>query len=309
MKRFFKSPLFIYGTLLIAVLLALPMLSTAFSQPATLLPFCLIGMAAATAEINTIKRPGNVVAYPIAAATKIYAGTLVALNSSGNALPAADTVGLTVVGVANATVDNSAGIAGALSIDVERGVFKFTNSSTAAVDPDDKNKLCYVEDDNTVSETTTNSIPAGLVLQVDSDGVWVQLPLAPAQLSAIADAAVLPSKTNIVQARTATADGLTTGIISDTATHVTVTSADVNHIITLPTPTPGRMIVIHGGSTGFELRSSAPATVAINGGSGANAESAIAANSTVLAICVSATAWKAIFLDADSDVAKVEAAA
>lgn len=126
----------------------------------------------------------------------------------------------------------------------------------------------------------------------------------------IADANVTPAKTNIVEARTATADGLTTGIISDTTTHVTVTSADANHIITLPTPTPGRMLVINVAATGFELRSNAPTTVLINGGTGGAAvESAIPANSTIIAICITATAWKAIFLDADSDVAKVEAAA
>lgn len=125
----------------------------------------------------------------------------------------------------------------------------------------------------------------------------------------IADAAVTPAKTNVVQARTATADGTGTGTIAATATHVTVTSANADHIVVLPAPTPGRMLVINVGANGFELRSSAPATVAINGGAEANAESAIAANSTILAICITATAWKAIFLDADSDVAKVEAAA
>lgn len=125
----------------------------------------------------------------------------------------------------------------------------------------------------------------------------------------LADAGVTPVKTNIVEARVATATGATTGTISDTSTYVTVTSDDANKIIVLPAPTPGRMVVINVGATGFELRSSAPATIAINGGTGASAESAIAANSTILAICISATAWKAIFLDADSDVAKVEAAA
>lgn len=112
-------------------------------------------------------------------------------------------------------------------------------------------------------------------------------------------------------ARTATADGLTTGIIADSGRlqHITVTSADANHIIVLPTPTPGTIIVLHVGSNGFELRTSDPTTIAINGGTGSAAESAIAANSTVVMICVSATAWKGFFLDADSDLAKVEAAA
>ena len=167
-------------------------------------------------------------------------------------------------------------------------------------------KAKKLETPNVVTEVELEIDPA--VLEVNSSGV-VGSVAAGVGASSIADAAVTPAKTNIVQARTATADGLTTGIISDTSTHVTVTSADAAHLITLPAPTPGRMLVIHVGATGFDLRSSAPATVAINGGTGASAKSAIAANSTILAICVSATAWKAIFLDADSDVAKVTAAA
>lgn len=126
----------------------------------------------------------------------------------------------------------------------------------------------------------------------------------------LANADILTGKMAAVS-RTATADGLTTGTIADAGLiqFVSVTSADANHIIVLPTPTPGRIVVLDNGATGYELRSSAPATIAINGGAAADAESAIAANSTVLAICISATAWKAIYLDADADVAKVEAAA
>ena len=164
-------------------------------------------------------------------------------------------------------------------------------------------KLLKQDGPSAVSEVL---VPVAPELFVDTDG---QIKPAPVVAAGIADAAATPAKTNIVQARTATADGLTTGIISDTATHVTVTSANAAHIVALPAPTPGRMIVINVGANGFNLASSAPATVAINGGSGASAVSAIAANSTILAICITATAWKAIFLDADGDVAKVAAAA
>jgi hypothetical protein len=112
-------------------------------------------------------------------------------------------------------------------------------------------------------------------------------------------------------ARTATADGLTTGTIADFGCyqHVTVTSANATDIIVLPTPTPGTTIVLHVGANGYKLKSSTPASVAINGGTGASAVSAIAADSTCFMTCVSATAWKGYFLDADGDVAKVAAAA
>lgn len=75
------------------------------------------------------------------------------------------------------------------------------------------------------------------------------------------------------------------------ATFVTVTSANANHWVTLPAPVPGTKITLINGATGYEIRSSAPATVGINGGVGADAESAVAANIIVELECVSATNW------------------
>lgn len=111
-----------------------------------------------------------------------------------------------------------------------------------------------------------------------------------------------------VQAVTATADGTTTGTILSTTTHATVTSDGATKQVILPAPTPGRQVIIDVGANGFDLKSSAPATVAINGGTGAAAKSPIAANSTCYMVCVSATAWKGFFMDADGDLAKVVAA-
>ncbi|MFZ4766937.1 MAG: hypothetical protein ACOYMN_18445 [Roseimicrobium sp.] len=112
-----------------------------------------------------------------------------------------------------------------------------------------------------------------------------------------------------VQARTATTTGATTGTISEDATQVTVTADDSAKIIIRPSPVVGKMIVIHNGATAYKLRTSAPSTIAINGGSGANYQSTIAANSTCVLTCVTTTAWKGYFMDADSDVAKIPAAA
>lgn len=99
-----------------------------------------------------------------------------------------------------------------------------------------------------------------------------------------------------VTARTATAaPGGTTGVVASAGALqvIAVTSDDANKVITLPAPTPGVVVVLINGATGYELRSSAPATVAINGGSGADAESAVAASTVVVAICTSATTWLA----------------
>ena len=93
------------------------------------------------------------------------------------------------------------------------------------------------------------------------------------------------------------------------ATHIAVTSANANHIVILPAPVPGTKITLLNGATGYELRSSAPATVKINGGSGADAESAVAANTVVKVECVSATEWIGSTVAQDGTVGVLQVAA
>lgn len=103
---------------------------------------------------------------------------------------------------------------------------------------------------------------------------------------------------------TATADGTGTGVVPDGTDFATVTSANANHIVTLPYPTPGTVVAFRNGATGYELRSSAPASVAINGGTGAAAESAIPATTRTVCHCDTATTW----LCHDTDTAGVVSA-
>ena len=110
-------------------------------------------------------------------------------------------------------------------------------------------------------------------------------------------------------ARTATADGTGTGTIAAGTSFVTVTSTDGNHIITLPTPVVGNIIHLMNGATGYELRTSDPSTIAINGGSGANAESAVSADTLVRCICTSSTTWIATQFSTAGDESALEAAA
>jgi len=114
------------------------------------------------------------------------------------------------------------------------------------------------------------------------------------------------------QAITATDDGTGDGTIADEGmlSFCTVDcDGDANHIFVLPTPTPGTIVIAAVGATGCEMRSSTPASVAINGGTGASAESAIAASTLVIAICESATSWKAFGIASDGTTAGIEAAA
>jgi hypothetical protein len=112
------------------------------------------------------------------------------------------------------------------------------------------------------------------------------------------------------EARTATAaPGGTTGVISAGTTHVVVTCDDANKVITLPAPVPGLVVTLINGATGYELRTSDPATISINGGAEANAESAIAASMIIVMTCVSATAWIGASYTAAGVVGVVEVAA
>ena len=109
---------------------------------------------------------------------------------------------------------------------------------------------------------------------------------------------------------TATATGATTGTIPAGATFVTtVASADAAHIIVLPAPVPGTILFIAGNSKGYELRSSAPASIAINGGAAPDAESAVGASVDVMCVCMSETRWIAWTIADIGTFAALEAAA
>lgn len=110
-------------------------------------------------------------------------------------------------------------------------------------------------------------------------------------------------------ARTATADGTGTGAIAAGTSYVTAANGgDANNWLTLPAPTPGTVIWIY--CTGnMELRSSDPATIAINGGAGAGAESALASGVLHRLVCTTATTWVGSTFAANGTEAALEAAA
>lgn len=117
----------------------------------------------------------------------------------------------------------------------------------------------------------------------------------------------------VIEARTATADGSGLGTIEHdggTIQQITVSCDDADKIIVLPPPAVGKIVIIHGGTTGYELRSSDPSSIGINGGTGAAVESAIPASTTAILFCATLTAWKGLQLSSTAGtLAKVEAAA
>jgi hypothetical protein len=134
-------------------------------------------MTALTANRNTPQLGGDapVDEFTILASEIIYAGGIVAIDYTAEAQEASDTLGLRVVGRATKQVDNAAD---GLKVSVERGIFRFGNSSTSPVTRAHIGRPCYVEDDATVAGNTTNLVAAGLVHDVDTSGVWVDMTLS-----------------------------------------------------------------------------------------------------------------------------------
>lgn len=105
-------------------------------------------MANLTTDRKSIRKDGTLFTHPVAASTVIYAGALTSVNSSGYAVPAADSATHTFAGKADTRADNSAGANGAATVDGHRsGVFEFNASGLTQAD---LNQDAYVVDDNTV---------------------------------------------------------------------------------------------------------------------------------------------------------------
>lgn len=133
-------------------------------------------------------KSGGLIRYlPVAAATIIYSGAAVMIDGSGNATPGAaagTNNALVVAGIAEETVDNSAGSAGDLYVRVkacdDESAFGFNNHGSATVVAADIGKLAHLSDDNTVANAasgTTRPI-AGHIHSIDDDDglVYVTTP-------------------------------------------------------------------------------------------------------------------------------------
>lgn len=135
-------------------------------------------MAALTADRNTRIRTGG--AYrtgvgDVAAATKIYKGALIAKNAAGYVVPASDTAGLKVIGVAEEQVDNTAGANGAKTVPYLTGCDVELNNAGGAIVQASKHATCVVSDDNSVTTAAVaaNDIVAGTVSEFTTTKVWV----------------------------------------------------------------------------------------------------------------------------------------
>jgi len=132
---------------------------------------------ALTKDRNTLSRSGQQFSYPLAA-VKVYAGSIGVINASGHLTKGATATGLKCVGRIKAQVDNSAGVAAAVNGEVENGLFCWKNSAAAdAITLAEVGTVCFIVDDETVAKTSGGGTrsPAGIIEDVDSDGVWVRM--------------------------------------------------------------------------------------------------------------------------------------
>lgn len=126
-------------------------------------------MAALAAKKDVRRQENRVMHFQVAAATKIYEGSLVSVNSAGYAIPSGDNSGDVFVGVASKGVDNTSGAAGAVEVEVYTyGVIDVVSNFSAA--QTNVTDLAYVVDSQTVdlAAVTTNDVKVGRIVEVIS---------------------------------------------------------------------------------------------------------------------------------------------
>lgn len=138
-------------------------------------------MAALTAD-RVIPRKGTSptatpprITIALKAGTKVYKGGLVATDATGYGVTGAalQATGLKVWGIATKQVDNTSGSNGALSVDVERGIFPFVNLGGDPLVQATMGSTVFADDDQTVrltSNTGTRS-NAGVFVGFDENGL------------------------------------------------------------------------------------------------------------------------------------------
>ena len=135
-------------------------------------------MTAATKDRYTQEVTGRTRAFNMAAAAKVFAGTIAVIDASGNVNKGITSTTVKAVGVFRAPYDNTGGAAGAVVAEATLGIFgPFANSAAGdLIAAADVGSTCYIVDDQTVAKTngTSTRAAAGVVHQVEAAGVWVR---------------------------------------------------------------------------------------------------------------------------------------
>jgi hypothetical protein len=134
-------------------------------------------MAATNKDRNTVHKGTELLPVVMAAGVVIPAGVIVVANAAGYATNGATAVGLTYLGMADEAAENTGGADGARQVIVRRErAFKFANFGADLVTQASLGKPAYIVDNQTVAATNGGNTrsPAGIVLGVEADGVWIR---------------------------------------------------------------------------------------------------------------------------------------
>jgi hypothetical protein len=126
--------------------------------------FLLLG-AALTTDKKSEYKDGVEGSYSVNGGSKIFAGALVAFDTSGDIIPGADTAGLVFAGVSLEYKDNSGGADGDLSVLVRRkGVYRMKGASFTKATVGNK---VFLVDDQTVALAAgaTNDVWCGVIAE------------------------------------------------------------------------------------------------------------------------------------------------
>ena len=144
---------------------------------------------ALSSQANIRSRQGKIPSLrdvPLKSGYKVYAGAIVVIQqSTGYGRPGFTGTGCVAKGIAQKTLDNSstgtdpgANTDGGLIMPVKSGsVFgPFANDTAPnAVAITDRTKVCYLLDDNTITMSSSSASVAGIVADVTTEGVWVEI--------------------------------------------------------------------------------------------------------------------------------------
>lgn len=110
---------------------------------------------------------------PVKGGAELTEATMAAINSDGYAVEATASAGLLIAGCVQRYCDNRNGADGEQTVSVKRGTFVWENDGT--IKETDILKKCYIKDEKTVTITADGSSVAGTILEVDDDGVTVDI--------------------------------------------------------------------------------------------------------------------------------------
>lgn len=129
---------------------------------------------ALTKKREIVTRLLGAVSHPVAAGAIIYEGGLTVLNDQGFAQAGDTEEGLTSVGRADVSVDNTGGADGAARVTTKIDyACRYDNDGAAPVTRTSIMKPCYIKDDVTVTADAAGRSEAGTVVDIDDDGVWI----------------------------------------------------------------------------------------------------------------------------------------